>query len=80
MEIKHINKWHENLLNQKLLEIHSINGGFRDESDFLTAKYHSFHSLMLAKQIIEMDGTNEEKLEFIEKAKEDLEKFTVNNE
>lgn len=76
-ENQHISKYHENSAANFLIEEHTI-GDIRDQSDFDTIKYHCKKTLIFTKDIISnIDGTNEEKQEFIEKTLEDLNKFKV---
>lgn len=73
-----ISKLHENASAWTLFRAHTIGGSIRDESDFRTVRYHCNTSLHFMKDILEnVEGTQEEKLEFIKKVIEDLAKFTV---
>lgn len=72
-----IKEMHENHVTQLLINSHTI-GNLRDESDFNNTKYHISETLNFTKQLLELEGTNNEKLKFIEKVKFDLEKFTIN--
>lgn len=75
----HISEFHENILNQKLLSSHAPTG-FRDVHDFENTKFHVIKSIHFAKQCLEIGGTNEEKLEFLQKMLIDLDKFNVRGE
>lgn len=58
-----------------LLTNHSI-GGFRNEADINNAKYHALVSLTFLEDFLVMDGSIEDKLNWIKEAKDvELHKF-----
>jgi len=58
-----------------LIEQHSI-GSLRDESDLDNAKYHAVQTIsFIVDLLININGTIEEKIEFILKIKEEISKF-----
>ena len=74
-----IKDFHENTCANFLLEEHTI-GSLRDKSDFNTAVHHAKTSLIFAKDLIlNINGTNEEKAEFINKVILDYDKFIVDD-
>lgn len=76
-DVTHIKDFHENFASQLLIKAHCI-GAMRDESDFETVKYHIEQTLAFAKDIIlNIEGTNEEKVEFIDKIQADIKKFNT---
>jgi len=55
---------------------HSAGGWFRDEDDVNTAKRHAMQSAIFIKDILsEIDGSTEEKLDFIYKVIEHISNF-----
>ncbi len=63
-----------------LLQEHGF-GVFRNKEDLDLAKAHSLRSLNLVHDILlNIDGTVEDKVSFIEKAMEELEKFKIKEE
>ncbi len=81
MELKkNIKDYHENLMAQLLIEAHSGGAGMRDEQDFNQLKFHIHTTLLFAKDLIlNIEGTDKEKGEFIDKISTDLEKFEINH-
>ena len=76
-DVKHITEFNENFAAQLLIQAHSI-AGMRDETDFDNVQYHIAQTLDFAKDIIiNIEGTNQEKADFIERIKIDLEKFNI---
>jgi hypothetical protein len=58
-----------------LVNIHTI-GKIRDLADLYNCKYHARQTInFIEKIILKMDGTDEEKLDFIVKIKQELEKI-----
>lgn len=75
---KKISDFHEHSLAHFLIQQHTI-GDLRDSADLNNAIYHANQSLALIKDFFSnIEGSNEEKLEFIEKTFIDLTKFSVN--
>jgi hypothetical protein len=58
-----------------LIEQHTI-GNLRDEADLDNAKYHAQQTIgFIEDLLLNIDGTIEEKIQFISKIKEELPKF-----
>jgi len=58
-----------------LIEQHTI-GNLRDESDLDNAKYHAQQTIgFIEDLLLNIDGTIEEKVEFLSKIKEEIPKF-----
>lgn len=73
-EFIHVNELEERTVAYLLLKYHSM-GGFRDESDLNISKHHANETLLIIKDILELDGSNEDKLEFIKKLQDEIPKF-----
>lgn len=74
-----IKDFHENTCANFLLEEHTI-GSLRDKSDFDIAVHHAKKSLLFAKDLIlNIDVTNKEKAEFIDRVIRDYDKFIVDD-
>ncbi len=62
-----------------LIEQHTI-GNLRDESDLNTSKYHALRTISFIEDLlVNIDGTSEEKINFISKIKEEIPKFYGTN-
>ena len=62
---------------KSLLIDHTFGTGFRSEGDFSNAQGHTYRTLGFAKELLELEGTVEEKLKFIETCNEEVEKFHI---
>ena len=73
--MKNIDEYHPNIAGQFLIQQHTI-GTLRSETDLDNAKYHSIQTLDFIEDfLININGTNEEKINFISKIKEEIPKF-----
>lgn len=60
-----------------LIEEHTI-GGLRDESDLINAQHHALVTIEFTLDIMKnIEGTIEEKIDFLLKTKEEIPKFNV---
>jgi hypothetical protein len=73
---KHISDYHENHIAQMLFKNHIV-GDLRSVEDFENAKFHIGVTLSFVDDMLRIEGTNEEKLAFLEKLSADIEKFKV---
>ena len=74
---KNIADFHEHSASKFLIDEHTI-GDMRDYQDLHNAVYHARKTLAFAKDLIlNIDGTNEQKAELLDRAMEDLTKFKI---
>ena len=59
-----------------LIEQHTIGSNLRDEADLDNAKYHAQQTIdFIEDLLLNIDGTIEEKIQFLSKIKEEIPKF-----
>lgn len=74
---KHVKDFKEQNAINFLIHTHSM-GWIRDKVDFDNAKYHSNHTINFAIDLLlNIKGTNKEKLEFLEKTSKVLKEFEI---
>lgn len=72
--MKNIKEYHENSGALFLIQEHG--GSFRDEADLNNAKYHALLTITFIEDLLlNIEGTIEEKIDFIKKMKEEIPKF-----
>jgi len=73
--MKNINEYNEKAGALFLIEQHTI-GSLRDEADLNNAKYHAEQTVNFVEDLLlNIDGTIEEKIQFLSKIKEEIPKF-----
>lgn len=73
--MKNINEYNETDGALFLIEQHTI-GSLRDEADLNNAKYHAEQTVNFVEDLLlNIDGTIEEKIQFLSKIKEEIPKF-----